>query len=159
FHYAVVLLEMLFPDGPDGSPRLTGRSRQGQAINSLSLHYRASGRPTRALSLMRRGTAIREELDAKAYLSTALANLSATLRLVGGIREAEAAARRAFLVGLKLDDKQRQSASLFNLGLVLAMRAMVSESDKALHRSLQLSLESPGYEPYDSLAMRALLFG
>ena len=54
----VELLDMLFPDGLDQLPRLTGPDTQAYTFNTLALGYGISGQPGLAVPLFRRSIAI-----------------------------------------------------------------------------------------------------
>jgi hypothetical protein len=103
----VQLLKSLFSKGPHQLPPLKASDDQAQALNSLSIAYRLSGRPGPAASLSRldvelldRDGAGRQDIGGGRgkLLCRALRNMALALLLTGELRESENAARRAILV-------------------------------------------------------------
>lgn len=134
----VELLEMLFPDGVDKPPRLSGQYKQGNALNSLALAYQFSGQPGHAAPLYRRDIEICREMEDDENLSITLRNLSYALRQAGGLREAEGSARQALEISRRIEDGFKEAVSLQWLGLALAARGETEESKAALDRSLRM---------------------
>jgi tetratricopeptide (TPR) repeat protein len=131
----VELLEMLFPDGLDGLPRLSQASQQAYTLNSLAAAYHFSGQPGPAAPLLRRNIVINEE---EGDASVGLSNLASALFQSGELRESEAAARRALHMGREREDRFREAMSLQWLGLTLAAWGVADDSAVALERSLRM---------------------
>ena len=157
------LLEMLFPDGTEGLPRLSDPSAQAYTLNSLGLAYQNSGQQGQAVPLFLRHIAIREEQKDPSAVAIGLHNLSDALHLAGSLREAEAAARRALAIGRDLVDQFQEAVSLHFEGLTMGARGVLDGSETALRRSLRLFEEVGDAQPQArlnvSLAQRALWMG
>jgi tetratricopeptide (TPR) repeat protein len=152
------LLEMLFPDGLDGLPRLSEAGHQGYTLGTLALAYLFSGQPGWAAPLFRQDIAICESEGDLGNVSINLGNLAYALFLSGELRESEAAARQALRIDREGENRSREALSLCWLGLALAARGINADSGKALNRSLQLASQSVEHEAYDYQAMRSLWF-
>ncbi|HWT02132.1 MAG TPA: DUF4062 domain-containing protein [Pyrinomonadaceae bacterium] len=159
----VELLELLFPDGPEQSPRLNSQGTQSFTLNTLALGYQYSGQPGRAAALFRRANTIDSEIKDDRNLSAGLINLSDTLRLSGALRKSEAAARRALVITREQDDPFKEAVSLQFLGLTPGARGLASESRSALQRAWRMfeaQSNSQGIGTANSfLAQRTLWLG
>jgi tetratricopeptide (TPR) repeat protein len=157
----IELLEMLFPDGLEESPRLSRQVAQAYALNALGQGYQFFGQPGRAAQLFQRANAIFSEMKNEGYLSVGLRNLSLSLRLSGALCESSVAARRALVIMQK--DRFDEGVSLYLLGFTLAARGLVNESGSALQRALRIRIaqsEAPGEGLVNCfLAQRALWRG
>ncbi|HVG31547.1 MAG TPA: DUF4062 domain-containing protein [Pyrinomonadaceae bacterium] len=134
----VELMEMLFPDGLDQSPRLSSPIDQAYALNALALGCQLSGQPGRATALYRRVNTIYSEMKNDGYLTVGLINLSYTLWMAGALCEAESTARQSLVITREQGDRFKEAVSLFLLGLKLAARGLAQESESALQRSLRM---------------------
>ena len=114
------LLEMLFPDGLDASPRLGDPAGQAFTLNGLTLAYDGSGRPRQAVPLFRGNISLREREDTPAGPAVGLSNLSDALRRAGGLRESEASARRTLAMMRDESDVFKEAVILQLLGLTMA---------------------------------------
>jgi tetratricopeptide (TPR) repeat protein len=138
----IELLESLFPEGVDKSPRLDDREQQTFVLNALALGYKNSGQPAQAAMLFRRhNTIIYIQRQSSDQVSVGLSNLSDVLRFSGKLREAESTVRAALSVNRAQEDRYQEAVSLYLLGLILALRGDVEESDSALRRSLRIFLK------------------
>jgi tetratricopeptide (TPR) repeat protein len=132
------LLEILFPDGLDQLPRLSGSGDQADTLGNLALAYSLLGQPDRAVPLYHRHNSIWSKMGRDDQVSIGLRNLSSTLRLSGALCESESAARRALVITREQDNRFQEAISLYWLGLTLAARGLANESESALQRSLRL---------------------
>jgi tetratricopeptide (TPR) repeat protein len=159
----VELLELLFPDGLNQSPRLSISSAQAFTLNALALGYQFSGRPGYAAPLLRRHNTTHQHTKDYANLSVGLRNISYTLRLLGAIRESEASARRALIIARERQDHFQEAAILNLVGWTLAVRGVVIESESALKRSLRIDAALLNRQAVGAdncyLAQRALWLG
>jgi hypothetical protein len=159
----VELLELLFLNGLEQLPHLSGQAAQAFTLNALAIGYQFSGQPGRAAVLYRRHNTIRSEIEDDQNLNVGLSNLSDTLRRSGELRESEVAARRALVMSREQGDRFREAISLYWLGLTLAARSLENESGSALQRALRLFIaqsisQSEGLVN-SYLAQRALWLG
>ncbi|MDQ1590549.1 MAG: hypothetical protein QOG71_1176 [Pyrinomonadaceae bacterium] len=156
----VGLLEMLFLDGLNQSPRLSSALDQGYVLAVLAMGYQFSGQTGQAVPLYRRANTIFSDIkNDDDDLAGNLRNLSYTLRLLGALFESETAARRSLIITRAHPKRRLESNNLSWLGLALAARGRKQESAVALERSLRAALKSGAYKPYDHQAMRALWIG
>jgi tetratricopeptide (TPR) repeat protein len=145
------LLELLFPDGLEELPRQEGWEKQAFIINSITLAYKLSGQPGRAIPLYTRHNSICRKMNDRNALGVGLINLSETLRQVGKLYESESVAREALIITRSESNRKAwiftrdQSDSSFIeagclqwLGLVLATRGQSELAKAALERSRQL---------------------
>jgi tetratricopeptide (TPR) repeat protein len=139
----VELLELLFPDGVDQSPRLRNQGHQAYTLNTLALGYQFIGQPGRAAPLFRRACTICSEIKQDADLSVGLYSLSNVLRLLGALCEAESAARRALVITRVQENLFREANSLYLLGLALSARGKADESLAALQLALRIFIAQP----------------
>src|SRR3972149_5349297 len=70
------LLRPLSPDGEDRPPRLKDESAQAWTLNSLANSYSLSGQPRRAVPLVERQIAIRENQGVKESIAIGLGNVT-----------------------------------------------------------------------------------
>src|SRR5438045_6756899 len=127
---------MLFPDGLDQVPRLSGLRTQAYVLNELALSIR--NQPGRAAMLYRRCMDIYEKEGDQEYVSIGLCNLSNVLRLSGVLRQSETAARRALLIARQFRAQNHEAIALYELGLTLAVQGIKADSSEALDRSFSL---------------------
>ena len=157
----IELLEMLFPDGVGGKPRLRSLIRQAVTLDSLALAFQYSGQPRRTISPFRDYVMISNKLKDDVNLIIALCNLSDCLCQTGSLHQAESAVRRALAISRK-QNRFDESVSHDWLGVILATRGAV-ESVVSLKRCLQifLSMSESQFEGVVNchLAQRALWFG
>jgi tetratricopeptide (TPR) repeat protein len=140
----IELLEMLFPDGVDQSPRVRDPNQQAVLLELLAHGYNFSGRPGLAVLLYRHSNTIRSEAKRDDALSVGLSNLSDALRMSGALCEAESAARRALVINRAQENRNDETISLFLLGLALAARGRPDESAAALQRALRIFVAQSG---------------
>ncbi len=140
-HQMVALLEMLFPDGVDHPPRLSGASREGKALNALAHGYEYFGQIGRAVPLFRRYVALCKIEDDKPELGVGLRSLSRALRSSGYFYDSENMARQALEISQELRDNFRKVLCRMQLGLTLAARGKVNEGERILLEALPSGLE------------------
>ncbi|HJR05730.1 MAG TPA: DUF4062 domain-containing protein [Pyrinomonadaceae bacterium] len=159
----VELLELLFPDGLEQSPRLNRQRAQGYTLNALALGYHLTGQPGRAAAPYRRAIIIDSKMKDDDNLSVDLCNLSATLQPSGALCESEVAARRALIITREHDDHFKEAVILQFIGLTLVARGLADKSGSALMRSLRLFRGRSNSQGEGSancfLAQRALWLG
>ena len=132
----VELLERLFPDGVENSPRLTQPTSQSYALNALALAYDKSGEPDRAAPLYRRKLRINERERDFGRLVQGLRNLVETLVPTGHFREAAIEACRGVEFSrLRLYPLQ-EGKSLRVVGVVLAGMGDFAQSLVTFRRAL-----------------------
>jgi hypothetical protein len=157
------LLERLFPDGIESSPRLQAAQDQSYSINALAQAYQLRGEPGRSVLLFRRAREIDEREKNLEDLAVGLRNLSATLRLSAALREGLSAARRALELDRDGKRESKEATSLYGLGLILAACGVSLESEIALQRSLSLKINQKHQQAEGTvnayLAERLLWFG
>jgi tetratricopeptide (TPR) repeat protein len=155
------LLEMLFPEGMDQSPRLTKPGDQGFALNALAQAYQFSGQPGRSVPLFRAANMVSSEVKRNDNLVAGLNNLSDALWSLGQVYESESAARRALTLGREQSRSVGESGSLYGLGRRLAGRGEAVNSGAALRRSVRIRARFGQYHGavLSSLAERGLWFG
>ncbi|MAQ95395.1 MAG: hypothetical protein CMM84_17955 [Rhodothermaceae bacterium] len=134
----VDLLEKLFPDGPDGPPRLRRARAQSFTLNALALGHQFSGQPGAAAFRFRLANEIYAREEDQAGRSVGLCNLSGALRLSGPLSVAEASALEALILTRKREDRFQEGVSLYWIGLAQASRGVPDESTTALRRSLRI---------------------
>lgn len=159
----VDLLESLFPDGVNQSPRLRDPNGQAYTLAVLATGYVTSGQPGRAAPLLRRANTIDSEMKHDDGLSIGLCNLSYALRLSGALCEAESDARRALVITRARENRFQEAVSLYWLGLAMAAQGSVDESAAALQRALRMFV-AQSHNQFEGvvnahLAQRALWFG
>lgn len=159
YRQQVEMLEMLFPDGLDESPKLSKQDDQAFTLGSLAIAYHRSGQPGRAVSVQRNANAADSQGRS---LSTGLRNLSDVLRATGGLYESEIAARQALQIVQNQDAHFQEAVSLRWIGVTLAVRGE-EESERLLRRSLDLFVEE-NYKQSEGVArsylsQRAIWFG
>jgi tetratricopeptide (TPR) repeat protein len=135
----VELLEMLFPDGLDRSPRLRDPGDQVFTLDELATSYLLDGQPGRAGLFYRRANTIRSVTDDEG-INISLHNLSLVSRLSGALLEAEVAVRRALVITRTRRFRSWEAVNLRYLGLTLAARGLSREAASALQRSLRISV-------------------
>jgi len=131
------LLELLFPDGVEQSPRLQQAGDQSHALHAIGLAFHFAGRPGRAAPFFQRGSALHERQGDRLNLATILRNLSFAMRALGALHAAEAAAFRALLLTRAEADEFREGVSLQWIGMSRATRGFAG-GDIALDRSLEI---------------------
>ncbi|HEV7892849.1 MAG TPA: DUF4062 domain-containing protein [Pyrinomonadaceae bacterium] len=138
--HIIELLEMLFPDGLDQSPRLDSEGEQAFTFNTLAVEYKTGGQLKRAAVQFRRANTIYSRMKRDDYLAVSMSNLSDSLRLSGLVCEAELAVRRALIITRKQENRFWEAVSLSKLGIMLAVRGVAHESWVAIQRSLRMFL-------------------
>jgi tetratricopeptide (TPR) repeat protein len=132
---------MLFPDGLDQLPRLSGQNEQAATLNALAIGYQLEGQSNRAVSMYSWNITILSEMKADLGLRVVYCNLSNILRMNGGLYQSEEAARRALEITHKLDNRFQEAISLQWLGMALAAHGKADKSGVALQRSLNIFIE------------------
>jgi len=133
------LLEMLFPDGLNQVPRLSGPGNQSSTLNMLALGYLLSGQPGHAVPFFRRANTMVSDMKRDHNLSVGLHNLASTLQVSGALYESEAASRHALLISRERKrNSQQEPVCLYWLGVTLAARGSMREAEFALKRSLRM---------------------
>jgi tetratricopeptide (TPR) repeat protein len=164
------LVEMLFPDGIQGAPRLKDPINQNFALVILGRAYKDCGQPSLAVTCFERAVAISYNLqrDTPYYASLAkdLCLLSDALRISGALRAAE---KHAF-TSLRLNrdpttPKALDSAMIEAIGLSCIGRARMTrgaaDNNAALQREIRISrdLGDSIAAAYVDLAQAALWHG
>ena len=159
----VELLEMLFPDGLNQSPRLKDKAQEAYVLNALAGGYKYSGQPGRAVFLLSRANIIYSDMDLVVSLGVMFENQSNTLRMLGNLRDSGLAAGRALLNARLLNDIPGEGVRLQWLGLTLATQGNTAASESALRRSLRIDIaqfnEHGMVFSSASLAQRAIWLG
>jgi tetratricopeptide (TPR) repeat protein len=128
------LLEMLFPDGCDQSPRLTAPRHQARAIFDLAQSYMYSGEPGRSVALFRRSLTAQHVLNDRRGAGESLYNLWDAMRQCGALRESEAFVLRAMLIARERGDLFKEGEYCLSLFLTLAVRGATDIAETALSR-------------------------
>ena len=159
----IELLEMLFPDGLGGWPRLNLPIRQAQVLGALGQSYHLSGQSGLAISFHRRHNVIQEQLHQANGVARGLENLAEALRVTGALYESEAALRRALLIRRQQGDREGEASSLYLLGRTLATQGSKEASRMALERALRIFTSTEKQTSmgttFASLAQRSLWLG
>jgi tetratricopeptide (TPR) repeat protein len=118
-YQCVELVEMMFPDGVDCSPRLNSPRDRIEAFHLLACSYHSLGQPGRALPSYRQAAADSEEHEGRLKIGFRLGNLRAALLVTGAIRAAASCVSRAFA--------HRYDDSKFNLSPAIARLNIVRD--------------------------------
>jgi hypothetical protein len=137
----IKLLEDLFPDKEDPSPRLTRRSDCAWALHSLANAYALFGQPRRAAELLERHNLLRKKARRdKRHLAIGLGNLARQHVALGEL----AAAELELFEGLKLCHATREHTieALLRqeLGILRSYQEAFDEADKELQESIRLHI-------------------
>jgi tetratricopeptide (TPR) repeat protein len=133
----VELLEMVFPDGIEQTPRLLQVPDQASALNMIALGCELVGRLDRAVLCFRRSIALYERQGNIELLAKVVCNLAEALLAMGAIHTAEASAFRALNLARADARPFAENISLKAIGLAGATRGR-ADRRRALHRSLAL---------------------
>ena len=134
----VKLLERLFPDGVDATPKLSHARLQSYTFNSLALGYQFSGQPIVAIKLFEFADKIYRQGYDQEDSSICLRNLSDVLRLTGSLYRSEAVAKTAFDICQNLThDKFGEAISLQMLGAAIAQRGNYNRAEAILQCSMR----------------------
>jgi tetratricopeptide (TPR) repeat protein len=159
----IEMLEMLFPDGTDNSPRLNNQSQQAFTLGALATAYDLNGQPGRAVPVQHKANEIDLGKGQEGSFAVGLANLSDTLRLNGALRKSEWAAYRALEIFRRLKDHFSEAVCLGILGLPLATRGEAEGSEQALRRSVGMLVKQNQQQSEGLgnayLSQRAIWFG
>jgi tetratricopeptide (TPR) repeat protein len=128
------LLEMLFPDGPDRSPRLTDPRYRARAIFDLAQSYMYAGQPGRSVALFRRSLGAQQALNDRGRAGESLYNLWDATRQCGELRESEAFVLGAMLVARERGDIFKEGEYCLSLALTSAVRGATDIAAAALSR-------------------------
>jgi tetratricopeptide (TPR) repeat protein len=133
------LLDRLFPDGRDASPRLADQVDQLEAINEYAHSLQFSGQPQEAARLFHRAAEIAEQQNDPWYACVEIFFISHVERIMGRLRQAEHLGRKSLVIARKKRDRFLEWTSLLFLGLDLSCRYSCGEGERAFRRSRKLS--------------------
>ena len=146
----VQLLESLFPLGTQNLPSLKSTSDKAQALNSMSLAYRLSGRPGPAavmsqldVELLDQSGTGREDIGngRGKLLGRGLRNFALALCRTGDLWKAENAARRAIVIDRDSNDAWASYWEALDLGWlawVWIRTGRGADADRCLRRALRI---------------------
>lgn len=141
YQVRIELLEALFTDGLDKPPKLSDEAWQAWTLNGLANSYSLSGKPRRAVPLLKRQIAIREKQGVKKSIAIGLGNLAEDQMNIGDLESSEADLRRAISIDREINEKWHEANDHFNLIKLFANIGNFEESWKESEITLRFLSE------------------
>ena len=136
YQLRIELLRALFPEGEDRLPRPKKEGDRAWTLAALANSYSFSGQPRRAMPLLERQIAIRENQDDKKNLAIGLGNLAMQQMIVGALRAAETNLRRMINLAQKIEDSFHEAIGHRKLGHLLAYRGWWTRAEEEIKIAL-----------------------
>jgi tetratricopeptide (TPR) repeat protein len=135
----IELLEMLFPDGLDQLPCVSGLEWQAHILHELAGAYRLTGQPLRSIMFYRRAEMIYLGIKRNfSDINTTRSALSDSLMLTGRLYESENTVYEVLIKTREEEDRYTEGNILRRLGYNLAIRGKITISATAFDRALKI---------------------
>jgi tetratricopeptide (TPR) repeat protein len=136
---------LLFPGGKPiarfgeaALPRLSDEAWQAWTLNGLANAYSLSGQPDRAVPLLERQIAIREEQGVKKNVAIGLGNLASMAQIyVGALAAAEENLRRSIALCCEIEEPFDEAAGHQELGRLLIYCGAFEKAEQELETALE----------------------
>lgn len=138
YQLRIELLGALFVEGEERPPRLKDEKAQAWTLNGLANSYNLNGQPRRALPLLERKNAIREQMGDKVNVASGLSNIAICGFFVGTLHSAEAHFRRSIDISKEVQDEHLEAISRRELGRLLVYLGRWDDSEVELRDALIL---------------------
>ena len=138
YDVSISLLQLLFRRREDSLPRLSTKSTQALALNSLALAYQATGQNRSALVSLQMHNQLRLETADRLNLAVGLGNIAFLHVLLGELKSAEANLHRCIEIAQEAGDEFHKAFGLLEFGRVLALTGRDKQSEQTLQTALRI---------------------
>ncbi|MGB2696234.1 MAG: NB-ARC domain-containing protein, partial [Candidatus Zixiibacteriota bacterium] len=135
YELSIDLLHAIFPDGEDKLPKLKKDSDQAWTLNELANSYALSGQSKKAVPLLERQIAIRENQGVKKGVAIGLCNLADDQMKIGDLDLASSNLQRLIEICIETEDEYYENVCHRELSKVFSYQGVFEESEKELEKS------------------------